>query len=310
MANAPLYYPAASLSQPFDPGAFRMGSVNKVLLHSTETQSWPAYGGAGGNPTLTYNPWTHEWRQHIPLTARATALMNAGDYQTNRANVVQIEIVGYADPDTARKYGHAITAVDDAALKDLGEFVAWMHAHYGVRIDSTTIWKPYPASYGTNNGVRLSTAQFDAYRGVLGHQHAPGNYHGDPGGLNVAKIITYAQAAAGQAATANAAGTFKVAAGPKKGHTYRSPNTVSVRWINSRRKSGAFSRHVWFVQHWLNLAGYPYGTATGYWDAKTEQLYDRFRQAHGFHGADATGAVGPTSLNQLRAKAHATKKVS
>lgn len=191
------YYPKANrTAQNFGSGNVNMGSINKILLHTTETRDWPGYGGAGGHPTLTYNPWTHQWREHLPLVGSATALENAGSFQTNRDHVVQIEIVAYADPKTAKRYGHFVEDIDEAALKDLGEFIAWMHDEYGVKIASSVKWKDYPASYG-NNGVRLSVAQFRRYRGVLGHQHAPGNAHGDPGGLDVAKIISYAKKAAG-----------------------------------------------------------------------------------------------------------------
>lgn len=186
--STPKYYPPASRAQKFSPGSFRMQGINKVLLHSTETDGWPGYGGAGGNPTLTYNPHTHQWRQHIPMTARATALMNAGSFQTNRANVVQVEIIGRAET--------TIPKMDDQALKDLGEFIAWMNEHYGVPIKNGVAWKPYPASYGPVNGVRLSVSKYRDYEGVLGHMHAPGNVHGDPGQLDVAKIIQYAKEAA------------------------------------------------------------------------------------------------------------------
>lgn len=104
-------------------------------------------------------------------------------------------------------------------------------------------------------------------------------------------------------------GHFRVGGGPKKGRIYRSPRKVSVKWINSRRKSGKFSRHVWFLQHWLNKAGYKYGPSTGYFDAKTQRLYNEFRRDGGYQGGDAKGAVGVESLTKLRAKAHATKKV-
>lgn len=181
----PKWYPPADRSQRFSPGTFRMKRINKILLHSTETDGWPGYGGAGGNPTLTYHPGVHRWRQHIPLTARATALMNAGSFQTNRANVVQIEIIGRAET--------TIPQLDDEALKDLGAFVAWMHTHYGVKIGSAVQWKPYPASYGYGNGVRLSVSEYQAYHGLLGHQHAPGNVHGDPGAIAIEKILEHAR---------------------------------------------------------------------------------------------------------------------
>lgn len=323
--SAPQFYPPANRSvQEFNPTSYRMPGVNKLLLHTTETSGWPAYGGANGNPTLTYNPWSHEWRQHIPILARATTLQNAGSFQTNRDSVVQVEIVAYADPNTARKYGHSVDDIDDQALRELGDFAAWLHANFGLKLTSAVDWKAYPGSYGGGNGVRLSVGQFESYRGILGHQHAPGNEHGDPGSLDVAKIVHYAKRAAGTStskppATQKPAGTpkhakkgghFHVTAGPKKGHTYASPKRVSVTRINDRRRHHWFNKDTWFLQHWLNMAGYDYGRSTGYFDRKTQRLYNQFRRDVGYSGGDAKGKVGVESLGKLRAKAHATKKIT
>lgn len=103
---------------------------------------------------------------------------------------------------------------------------------------------------------------------------------------------------------------FRVEAGPNRGSTYRSPKTVSVKWVNRRRSDKKFSRHVWFVQHWLNMAGYKYGVSTGFWDDHTQELYNQFRRDAGYHGVEATGPVGANSLTLLRSKAKALKKVS
>lgn len=106
------------------------------------------------------------------------------------------------------------------------------------------------------------------------------------------------------------AGHFRVEAGSHKGKVYESPKTVSAKWINVSRKNGKFSRHTWFLQHWLNMAGYKYGTPTGFFDAETQKLYNEFRRDAGYKGTDAQGAVGVGSLNKLRTKAKASKKVS
>lgn len=107
-----------------------------------------------------------------------------------------------------------------------------------------------------------------------------------------------------------APGNFRVEAGPHKGKVFKSPDTVSVKWINHSRSKRGFSRHVWFLQHWLNMAGYPYGTSTGYFDAKTQRLFNQFRSDAGYKGNAAKGSIGVESLTKLRDKAQATKKVS
>jgi hypothetical protein len=40
----------------------------------------------------------------------------------------------------------------------------------------------------------MSSSEYDAFQGVLGHQHASGNAHGDPGALNVPRIMAHAKA--------------------------------------------------------------------------------------------------------------------
>jgi hypothetical protein len=50
----------------------------------------------------------------------------------------------------------------------------------------------YPASYG-DAPQRLSPAAWDAYSGVLGHQHAPDNSHGDPGAIDINRILSAAR---------------------------------------------------------------------------------------------------------------------
>lgn len=196
MANPPIYFPKADRkTQWFGKGGTTMTKVEKVVLHTTETAVWPGYGGSGGHPTFTYNPWTHEWRQHLPVNGSATTLADPGStsVRENRDNVVQVEIVCYCDPNLARRYGKDVKKIDDEALEDLGEFIAWLHTEWDMPLNLAPKWLPYPDSYGNRNGQRMSGSQYDAFKGVLGHQHVSGNDHGDPGALNVTKIMAYAR---------------------------------------------------------------------------------------------------------------------
>ena len=180
------------------PGA-DMGGVDKVLLHTTETGGWPGYGGGASAPHLTYDPRKHEWRQHFRLDRSARALRDPSGtvVRENRDRVVQVEIVCSSDRSFARRYGYPhVTQLDERALRDLGEFIAFMHAEWGVPLRAAARWLPYPDSYG-NSPARMSGPEYDAFRGVLGHQHASGNAHGDPGDLDVTRIMAYARGAAG-----------------------------------------------------------------------------------------------------------------
>ena len=112
----------------------------------------------------------------------------------NRDRVVQVEIVCSCDRMFAQKYGYVYVAnLDGRALQDLGKFIRFMHDHYGVPLVAAGRWLPYPQSYG-NSAARMSGPEYDRFSGVLGHQHASGNTHGDPGAINIDAIMIHAKA--------------------------------------------------------------------------------------------------------------------
>lgn len=96
-------------------------------------------------------------------------------------------------------------------------------------------------------------------------------------------------------------GRVYIPAGKHKG-THKGITSVSVYWINKKRKSGGFSRHIYYVQRWLFELGYlsKAGAMTGYWSSgNTQAAYNKFRRAAGWKGADAKGTAGRQSLTQL-----------
>lgn len=195
MAKARIYPPANRTAQWFedkyDRGTFT--AVEKLLLHTTETSAWPAYDGGAKAPNLTYNPWTRQWRQHNYLTTSSRALQDptSTPVRENRDNVVQVEIIAYCNPDSYAKYGHGVNALPAAFYEDMGAFLAFLHKEWGTQIVRAPEWDTYPPS----DSIRMSSAKYDAFRGVLGHQHASGNTHGDPGLTNaqVDRILAVAR---------------------------------------------------------------------------------------------------------------------
>jgi hypothetical protein len=165
----------------------------KLLLHSTEGSSIAGAVGAyrtnNSWPTLTVDCPARAIVQHLPFDAAARALRNkAGGVQTNREGtiLVQIELVGFA--------GTPLSIGNPDDLVWLGrQVVAPICRATGVPPVSTVRWAAYPGSYGTGASQRLSAVAWDAYNGVLGHQHAPENDHGDPGALNVGAILAAAR---------------------------------------------------------------------------------------------------------------------
>jgi len=100
------------------------------------------------------------------------------------------------------------------------------------------------------------------------------------------------------------------------GKEYDDLTSVSVAGVNLARDTGVFSRHVYYVQLWLDtvlpddfttppaLAG-----RWGYWDAGTQEAVNAFRKSLGWSGADIVGSVGLSSLDILAGKASSTKPV-
>lgn len=182
-----LWYPPASRSAlaPVDAGSFT-GGGRKGLFHTTEgvtaASAIASYRSSGSWPhfTASYEGGTFRIWQHIPIDRAARSLVHlAGHVETNRNNVIQIELVGSA----------AQPPSDPGYLAGIATWMQWVEANFGVPHRCTVTFKPYPASYGANNGVRLSEPAWNAYAGWLGHEHAPENLHGDPGALNIQALL-------------------------------------------------------------------------------------------------------------------------
>ena len=187
------YPPADQSTQWFGNGNATV-SPNKIGWHTTESgRSWPSYGGGGSAPNLTYHPWDHVWRQHFPINGTAAAFKNNGDFMTNRAGIVQVEIICYCDQKYSRQYGYAVEEMDDQAYDDLSEFSEFMRVEWGVPPSSSGLqWPPWFDSSKSSPQVPkfASNSAFTAYAGHCGHVHILGNDHADPGGLDVERIMS------------------------------------------------------------------------------------------------------------------------
>ena len=166
-----------------------------ILLHSTEGGSWPTYAAASGaganNPHFTVSPRARQTRQHVPLTRAARALVSGpgNGRNTNTGGAIQIEIIGTCDP---RMGGvPSVLTFDDGDLAYLATVLHAISAATGIPLTTSVEWLSYPASYGASR-VRLGWNAWGSYHGVLGHQHCPANVHGDPGSLNVARLLVLA----------------------------------------------------------------------------------------------------------------------
>ena len=146
---------------------------------------------------MTVNPWPgHQkrWQHFKSVAMSAKALRDTGGFAENRDNVAQIEIIGYSDKKNGALYGSYLPDLPQEGLDYIAETIAWFNTEWGIPVTLGGLkWKHYPLSYGANNGVRLSTSEFDKFKGILGHMHAPDSVHGDPD-LNIDALITTTKA--------------------------------------------------------------------------------------------------------------------
>jgi peptidoglycan hydrolase-like protein with peptidoglycan-binding domain len=161
-----------------------------ILLHSTEGGSYPGYNGGADEPHFTIDPRGRTCRQHVPLSRAARALVAPAGGHTNTGGPIQVEIIGTCDP--RNPYLPSVLDLDDGALGYLAELLQAISVATGIPLTTSVSWAAYPGSYGLATSQRLSWGAWNTYAGVLGHQHVPGNDHGDPGSINVARLLELA----------------------------------------------------------------------------------------------------------------------
>lgn len=168
-------------------GGSMTGGSPRVVWHTTEndpkttsaTNIANYLNNSGNQVHIVWNPVTGEIVQMIPADRAGRGLENhAGGVETNRQGTVciQIEVVGKAtQPFTA------------TACKGLDQIVTWLRS-----LGIPDAWPsgsplPYPKSYGSN-GQR---AVFNWSKGGhFSHSQVPENVHGDPGAVDITKILS------------------------------------------------------------------------------------------------------------------------
>lgn len=161
----------------------------KALVHTTQGSSVEGAVDAYKlyPPHLIVDPWRRRKIQHVDLERAAYALWNA---DADDSRCYQIEIVGFAED--APNWS-------DEILRWLGKELA-LPLHEYVGVPYRVVWKGFKSPSDVNyilaspsSPLRLTQTELDTFSGWLGHQHIPGDGHWDPSGLNVPKILTYAQ---------------------------------------------------------------------------------------------------------------------
>lgn len=191
-----LWDPTATVARATsDAGPFTGGAV-KAVLHTTEGHRYAdaltvfQTRGYWPESSATIESGQPVRYQHLPINRAGKALEHpAGTGQTNTDNVHQIEIVGSADPDYARRNG--LLYVEDFPDDLLAAVAAWLrflHVNAGLELVA-----PFP--FGRPGTVRRPPwAIWHATGGIYGHCHVPANSHVDPGLINIARILELAGA--------------------------------------------------------------------------------------------------------------------
>lgn len=172
-----------------DAGPYR-SPLDKYLIHTTDGSSIEgaigAYRKNNSWPHITVDAiFGHPYRRcgHLDMGRAARALKNLpGGVETNTDGVLQVEVVGFATRPNEIDWAWIGKNVIGPMCRDMN-----------VPIQSSVIWLPYPDSYGKTN-VRLTGHEWTVYQGILGHQHAPENSHGDPGAIPIGTVLTAAGA--------------------------------------------------------------------------------------------------------------------
>lgn len=189
------WYPGAVRVLGNSSGAHAPGAGPKILHHTTEGSS-TAGALAAFRMNNSWPTMTAEWRnerllvtQHMPVNVAARALAHPYGPETNRANVVQIEHVGFTDEAYRKRVGaHPSLAVirwSPARFAAIGRLCRWIEAQTGC--------PPRPVlgtRWGSDHPPRLAGQEFFGARGHAGHFHAPGNVHWDPSGAFAIQRVT------------------------------------------------------------------------------------------------------------------------
>jgi len=187
-----VWHPSAKRQQLDDAGSFT-GGGHKFLVHTTEGSTLEgAFDTVKAKRSaphfiLEVKEGRRRLVQCIPINLAARGLKHDFGPETNRANCIQVEVVGYTDRTEAVKQGHLELWVPNWSTdiyKQLRLLMQWTHNHFSVpmRADHPFIGQPGYA--------RLFGQAFVNAVGLLGHCHAGGgNDHHDPGPLNTHFVI-------------------------------------------------------------------------------------------------------------------------
>ncbi|APC46302.1 endolysin [Streptomyces phage BRock] len=302
VATGPQRYPGSSSAYWYEgryPGDRQ--EVNVVVLHTTEGTSLPSYEGGISAPNFTAVPDFKNkklvWYQHFYVDTSSRALVNKrGGVDTNTNNVCQVELVGTCDPKAHSKWDREHIFWPEApewALQEVAKFLAWMNVNHNVPLSGPKVWRAYPDSYGVNDS-RLTFAEWDAFKGICGHQHVPENDHGDPGNIDFSKLLELAKAIV----TPPKPVEPKPTTPSKPAQPTYEPYPGKAFFVDGKKSPIIAAMHKRLVA--VKCNAYKSSRNTDVWGSGDEASYKLWQKKQGFSGSDADGIPGKQTWDALK----------
>lgn len=189
---AVLFHPNAKKQELENAGPFT-GGGRKFLVHTTEgttlESAFDTVKAKRSAPHFILEVKNGQRRlvQCIPIDHASRGLEHpSGTPETNHANCIQVEVVGFTDGKLAKKLGHPELHVPHWApevYKYLHLLMQWTNRHFGVPMEA------HHPFIGQPRYARLSGQAFVDAVGLVGHCHAANNSHTDPGPLHTAFVL-------------------------------------------------------------------------------------------------------------------------
>lgn len=161
------------------------GCRPKLVLHTTEGEGFGTMDRVlrekSAEPHILIDPGTRQVKQYFLFHEYSKALEHpAGTPETNRANCIQIEIVGFAAPNARKR---------DVAEESLDWYV-----NLGALCELIRHRVPFSRTYPnrfTPPTTRLPADKFANVTGIIGHCHVPSqpSGHWDPGAIRIETLI-------------------------------------------------------------------------------------------------------------------------
>ncbi len=156
-----------------------VGGGRKIVWHTTEGHSASSaiaqYRDHGGWPTFTLE-YLGDGRsrlyQHMGISQAARALRHPSGPETNRANAVQVELVGFARDTPGWSRAH---------YRTIAGLARWIEKAWGVPRRAGVPFRP--------GAPRMGGVEFFRYAGHCGHEHVPLNDHVDPGAFRINLVL-------------------------------------------------------------------------------------------------------------------------